>query len=257
MPSPFPGMDPFIEASGHWQDFHASLLFIAREQILATLPDRYDAGIEERVQLFDQGDLGTQTFRPDVSIRKATGAPSLGGIAILADLEPVVLESPKFDTDSVGFIEIRTLPGSELVTVIEILSPTNKVEPDRSSYLAKMEKFREAGVNLVEIDLLLDGKRLPTREALPAGDYFTFVRRKANYPKAEVYAWSLRRKLPKIPIPLKPADGDVTLDLHLAFKETFERGGYARRVRYDVPLPKNLSEADRDWAVSTAASPQR
>jgi hypothetical protein len=145
-----------------------------------------------------------------------------------------------------------------LVTVIEILSPTNKKEPGRTDYRAKMDQFCRAGVQVVEIDLLLEGERPAMEEALPIGDYFAFVTRKDKYPLCEVFAWSIRRKIPNIPIPLNPEDGDVILDLTAAFETTFERAGYGRDLQYDVPLPSVLSAADIAWAQGIVTSlPQR
>jgi hypothetical protein len=249
-------MNPFIEASGRWRDLHTNFSTVCREQLLSRLPAHYDADIEERVELLDQGDQSTQSYRPDVTVKRNTGLshPAQSRSAI-ADLEPVTLRIPKVETESVGFIEIRTLPDSRLITVIEVLSPTNKREPDRSNYLAKMEHFRQAGVHLVEIDLLLDGTRLEALEPLPAGDYYAFVRRREQYPACDVYAWSMRRHLPRIPIPLNAPDPDVMLDLDEAFRTTFDRGGYSRRVRYDLALPGNPTAADRRWAIATAKKP--
>ncbi len=85
--------------------------------------------------------------------------------------------------------------------------------------------------------------------------FYAFVRRRETYPEGDLYAWSIRRKLPKVPIPLKGIDEEVALDLDEAFKATFNSGGYSRRVRYDVPLPGNLSEADREWVKSILAKP--
>jgi hypothetical protein len=256
MPLLFPGMDPFVEASGVWPDFHHTFITICREQLLARLPANYDAGVEERVELIDQGDRSSQIFIPDVSVRHTRETdPSARGIAILEDLEPVSVILPKIETESIGYIEIRTIREGSLVSVIEVLSPTNKVDPGRRAYRLKMEQFRQASVNLVEIDLLLDGKRLETVEPLPLADYYALVSRPERYRLTAAYCWSIRRKLPKIPIPLKVPDADIALDLDEAFRTTFDRGGYARRVRYDLPLPGNLTDADREWVKSVIAKP--
>ena len=103
-------------------------------------------------------------------------------------------------------------PGRELITSIEVLSPTNKARADGDDYLAKRAALLRRGINLVEIDLLLGGERLPARETLPAGDFYAFVSRRDRRPKSDVYSWSIRRALPQIPIPLKPPDNDVSLE---------------------------------------------
>jgi len=249
-------MDPFIEASGRWRGFHTSFLSHCRDQLIARLPTNYDADIEERVELVDQGDRSAQSYHPDVSIRLQSefGFASEGNVA-LADLEPIELRTPRIEIESTGYIEIRNLPEGQLVTVIEVLSPTNKTEPDRLNYRTKMQHFRQEGVHVVELDLLLGGIRLAVVDPIPAGDYFAFVSRCEKFPLSDVYSWSIRRLLPKISVPLKRPDPDITLDLAAAFTATFDQGGYARRVRYDLPLPGNLSEADREWVKSIIAKP--
>jgi hypothetical protein len=112
-------------------------------------------------------------------------------------------------------------------------------------------------VNLVEIDLLLGGERLPARDPLPAGDFYAFVSRRERRPESEVYAWSIRRAIPRIPIPLKSPDPDVLLDLAAAFATTYEQGRYDRTLRYELPMLETRSAADREWAAETARLPRR
>src|SRR5439155_20452495 len=55
---------------------------------------------------------------------------------------------------------------NELVTVIEVLSPTNKLPGSDGSreYAHKRERLLESHVNLVEIDLLRGGQRIDRSE---------------------------------------------------------------------------------------------
>lgn len=115
-------------------------------------------------------------------------------------------------------------------------------------------------MNWVEIDLLTKGRRLETARPLPPGDCYAFVcrvdRRRAgdHMPPADVYAWSLRDKLPTIPIPLRAPDPDVPLDLAAAFATTYERGRYARVLRYDRPPEVAVDEATAQWLAERAAA---
>jgi hypothetical protein len=253
--NPYPGMNPFIEANGRWKDFHMTFLTTCREQLITRLPAHYRARLNERVQLIDQGDHSFASYRPDVSVVRTTRASDeSGGVATLIDLEPVICRNMEVETESVGYIEIHTASNDQLVTVIEVMSPTNKKEPGRAEYRSKMEQLRRSGVHAVEIDLLLGGERLNMRELLPIGDFYTFVTRKEFYPRCEVYAWSIRRKLPRIPIPLNQPDKDVVMDLAAAFETTFQRGGYGEDLDYNVPLPESLDAADREWAASFVKS---
>ncbi|MBX6316783.1 MAG: DUF4058 family protein, partial [Isosphaeraceae bacterium] len=139
-----------------------------------------------------------------------------------------------------------------LVTVIEVLSPTNKTGSGREEYLEKRRELIDRPVNLVELDLLLGGRRLPMAEPLPPGDYYALVSRAERRPQAEVYAWTIRQPLPTIPIPLRPPDPDVPLDLAAIFATAYERGRYARSLDYGAPLTVPLAETDRLWAEGLA-----
>ena len=112
------------------------------------------------------------------------------------------------------------------MTVIEILSPTNKTGSVRIDYIKKRKQWIRQPVNVVEIDLLLGGHRLPVRGFLPTGDYYAFVSRSNRRPNCDVYAWSIRRELPAIPIPLSIPDPDVLLDLRAVFAQTYDGAPY-------------------------------
>ena len=204
MPSPFPGMDPYIEANGIWPDFHLEFISACRAKLNRALPDGYAARIEERKQ---------------------------------------------------RFIEVVRFPEERLVTSIEILSPANKRPgDDRVAYLAKRTDLLLHQINLVEIDLLLAGRRLPMGAPLPPGTHCTFVTRGADASTCGVYGWAARDPLPTIPIPLDAGAADVALDLAAAFADAYDRGRFDRLLRYDRPPPPPLDAADRDRAAGLAAS---
>jgi hypothetical protein len=99
---------------------------------------------------------------------------------------------------------IHEVPTMEIVTVIETLSPANKraSSDGREQYLAKRQEILQSRTNLVELDLLRGGKRLPA-VGMPSGDYFALVSRGHRRPRTDVFHWTLRQPLPTIPIPLK------------------------------------------------------
>ncbi len=148
------------------------------------------------------------------------------------------------------WIEIVSLQELELVTVVEILSPSNKLGEGRGEYLTKRDSLIDQPVNLVEIDLMLGGRPMPMGKRLPAGHYVAIVARAGERPNAQVYTWNIRHPLPPIPIPLRAPDADVLLDLEQAFDVTYRLGRFDRQVRYHRPLPLNmpLHTADREWA---------
>lgn len=256
MSSPFPGVDPFIEASGRWIGFHNILIVHCSELLNAGLPEDYAAVVDERVELIDvSDDSRRRKRRPDVAVVSDPGvSPGTGAVAtaVATEIDPTTVTLPDYDEVPESYIDIISLPGRELVTSIEILSPTNKSKSDGGDYLAKRAALLRRGINLVEIDLLLGGDRLPARDPLPPGDFYAFVSRRERRPKSDVYAWSIRRALPKIPVPLKSPDPDVLLDLATAFKTTYDRGRYDRSLQYDLPLAGSLDPADRNWAMERA-----
>jgi len=250
MPSPLPGMDPFLESQGFWQDFHTSLLTYCREVVNALLPVHYVALIEERISLVDLTGEARLGFRPDVSIvreERVTATPRDQGS--VATLEPVAVPLARKDLDEVPerWIEIKRLPDLALVTVIELLSPTNKSGLGRGQYLQKRRELLDQPVHLVEIDLLLRGQRLPMGGPLPPGDYYAFVSRAASRESSDVYAWSIRRALPAIPIPLSPPDPDLSLDLATVVARAYDQGRYHRLIHYADPLDLPLNAEDQNW----------
>ena len=251
MASPFPGMDPYLEASGAWMGFHHALVTHLHDELNQRLPDHYAAIIDERVQLVDLDEGTGRERRPDVGVIREDAprrtSPPNGGVATLTEVEPVTLTTRRYEPDTQGYVNVIRLPEHELVTSIEILSPSNKVSPGSGEYLMKQRAMRAQGVNLVEIDLLLEGKRFEFVETLPTGDFFAFVSRASQHPRCDVYGWSIRHRLPKIPIPLRPPDADISLDLASLVALTYERGRYSRSMPYASAINLAISEADREW----------
>lgn len=70
----------------------------------------------------------------------------------------------------------------------------------------------------------------------------------------DVYAWSIRRKLAKIPVPLRVPEPDVVIDLSALFSTTYDRGRYLRTLPYQKPLELPLSPDDLKWAAEQARS---
>jgi hypothetical protein len=129
-------------------------------------------------------------------------------------------------------------------------APSNKGGSGRADDLARRDALIDQPVNLVEVDLLLSGSRMPVSGKLKPGEYVAVVARAERRPQADVYAWPMRQPLPVLPIPLRAPDPDISLDLGEAFRMTYDRGGYARVMRYGRPLPEGLpvSAEDRKWA---------
>jgi hypothetical protein len=138
-------------------------------------------------------------------------------------------------------------PDASLIAVLELLSPTNKEGDGRQLYLEKRNELLRETVHLVELDLLLGGKRLPIKGKLPPGDYFASVARGDQRPWCEVYGWKLSEPLTRIRLPLKPPDPDLIFDLPGLLAEAYRKGRYARDLPYASAPPVALAEENARW----------
>jgi hypothetical protein len=256
MPSPFPGIDPYIESQGYWPDFHAAFNLYCRDALNEILPDEYEARLAEQLRLIEIAEPSDRTALPDVSVIHGGPGPRsfTQGAGGLLTLEPIAIDLPMEQLQEVRdlWIEIRRRPDRSLVTAIEVLSPTNRIGEGFWDYQAKRRKLIHQDVHLVELDLLVRGRRLPMSQDLPPGDFFAFVSRAGHRPRCDVYAWSVRQPLPRIPIPLLAPDPDVVLDLPALFTTGYDRGRYARWLDYAAPLDLPLAPEDRAWAEELA-----
>jgi hypothetical protein len=246
-------MDPYLESPAFWSDFHATFINYWREAVANQLPDSYEARIDERVNLVELRPQKIRRFEADVAI---TQGPRLEGAAAaasgVATLEPVVLPLLLEEETSETYIQILHRSDRTLVAVLELLSPSNKEEPDRSTYLARRNTLLHHDVHLVELDLLLKGQRILLAEPYPSGHYFALVADATRRPNCDVYAWTMRQGLPPIPIPLRPPDPAIWVDLAAVFAITYERGRYARSIDYTQPPPISLRGDDLTWVVERA-----
>lgn len=257
MAGPFPGMDPYLEFQASWLDFHNRLIAEISNELGAGLPDSYVARVDERIEVVDSGPDPPDSYRPDVLVGRfdeGSARPGSSATAPAAMLEPMRVEILDRDPDElrVTWVEIRALPELELVTVVEVLSPSNKSWQGRRAYLDKREELHASRVNLVEIDLLLGGAPLPMKQRIESGAYYAIVARGVRLPAAEVYRWTVRDPLPRLPIPLREPDPDVVIDLASLTTRVYNLGRYPRTLRRDLPLPEAalLKPEDRAWVES-------
>ena len=256
MPSPFPGMDLFIEGP-EWEDFHQGFIAELSGALVPLVRPRYVVRRERRVYVEHQPDAEDRVLRADVAVTAPTREPSSAGpgSSSATALAPVAVHLPMPEERREAFLTIRDRQSMEVVTVVELLSPGNKRagSDGRRQYLSKREEILASETHLVELDLLRGGKRLPTVEPLPPADYYVFVCR--NHPRylAEVYPWTVRAVLPRIPIPLAGDDPDVLVDLQQVFTATYDRAGYDYSLAYGQPIDPPLSEADAAWAAEIVA----
>jgi Protein of unknown function (DUF4058) len=249
MPSPFPGMNPYFERANHWPDFHNEFLTFLRRQLAPQIAPNYIVQLENHVYIHDLPPEPRRLLgRPDISVVRsdilAAGRPNL---ALLE--APAEVQLPAVDIERVAFLEIRDREGRDLVTVIELLSPSNKRPgDDRQQYLAKRREILRSTAHLVEIDLLRGWTPMPA-ENRPEGDYSVLVSRAGQRPRAEFWPIRLRDRLPVIPIPLRAADRDGRVDLQEVLHQAYDGPEYEIFIYAGPPEPP-LSAQDAEWAAT-------
>lgn len=218
MPSPFPGMDPYLENRLVWEDFHTTFLVSLRAALKPLLPSDFVARLEERLY---------------------------------------VVEWAYKETAKEVFLEIRRVrePG-EIVTVIELLSPANKESGrGREEYLRKQRDLLASDTHLIEIDLLREGTYTlaPSQTALRSEyghwDYLVSLHRApatSGYHDFAVWPLTVRDRLPEILVPLTDDQPDLVLDLQAVFNRAYDEGP-TETIDYSQPCIPPLSESDSDW----------
>jgi hypothetical protein len=250
MPSPFPGMNPYLEQDDVWHDFHERFLPAAAEAIGVQIQPDYIVKIDEHIyvhelpagsrRLIGRADLGVTPGRP-------AHEPPPAGVGLLE--APARVRLPAVDIESESFLEIRDRRSREVVCVIELPSPSNKRPgPDREQFLAKRGQILNSPAHLVEIDLLRVGDAMPSEDR-PACTYSVAVSRAGDRPVAGFWPIGLRERLPAIPIPLRPPHPDAQLDLQALLHRIYDAAGYAYYIYEGSPSPA-LAPEDAAWARS-------
>jgi Protein of unknown function (DUF4058) len=261
--SPFPGVDPYVEAQGYRQDFHTRFITYACDALNDVLPAGHVAQLGEELRLAEMPVRTRKSVLPDVTIvgkehrtrrRMAPAGEATGAVVI----EPVMLPLPsRYMEVRDAWIEIRHGTHRKQIAMIQVLSPTNKAGAGFAEYQARRGKLIRQRIHLVELDFLLRGERLPMERTLPVGDFYALVSRSERRPESAVYAWTINEPLPSIPIPLSRPDPDVILDLGSVFATAYERGRYAKLIDYSIPPSAVKKPADRAWVERTAKAARR
>jgi hypothetical protein len=276
MPSPFPGMDPYLEHPARWPEVHLYLILAIQDELLPQLGPRYYVAVEQRLRSIDPTDpteLALIGIADEAVVaytaadRPGDGAPGVNGAAVdhHARAPGAQRASPRVVTVSLPrpvevrerYLEVREAASNEVVTVIEVLSPTNKRGRGRREYEEKRLAIAGSLTNLVEIDLLRAGDPLPVHrqedpaargERLAQGDYRVLVSRGFRGHQADLYPIDVREPLPCVSVPLAREDAEPALDLQKVLRSVYERGRFESRIEYrEDPVPP-LPEAHVEWA---------
>ncbi|MBI2219498.1 MAG: DUF4058 family protein [Candidatus Rokubacteria bacterium] len=249
--SPFPGMDPYLER--HWRDVHARLVLGACNAIQPRLGGDLRARIDERL-VVESALEARRAIHPDVRVfeRGVSGRPVEPAVGV-GVAEPLVVS---LEIEPVGerFVQIIDVAsGGRVITVIEFLSPTNKMPGDgQIKYRKKQQECLDADINLVEVDLTRTGERefLYPVVNLPRAyqtTYLACVYRGFGFHRCEFYRMPLRERLPAIRIPLRPTDADVALDIQHLVEQAYADGRYDD-IDYREPCRPPLDPDDVAWA---------
>ena len=268
MLSPFPGMDPYLEAPDIWPDFHDRLATEISTEMNRGLPAPYYARLEMRpeVGIVDEG-KARRRIVPDIAVVRPRGVPAGQGVAVLDRPRRDVSNSLEITLAGEPirhhFVEIRdSSRGHKLVTLIEILSPSNKRPgPDRDAYRAKQVEVLASDASLIEIDLLRGGEHiLPdvnlsafVSQIEPPPDYLVLIsrawKRGAGGVGYEVFPCGLREWLPCLPVPLKEGEATIPLDLQFVANRAYAGGPYLKgAVDYSQPPDPPIVPGDAAWA---------
>ncbi len=250
MPSPFPGMNPYLENPEFWPEVHHLLISILAETLNPQVLPKYRVAIEKRVYQMN-GDDALFVGIPDVTVEKKRTATkeSQSNVAVATlPSTPVSVTVPVPLEFREGYLEVREVATKEVVTVIEVLSPSNKRPgKGRETYEEKRREVLGSRTHLVEIDLLRGGEPMPVSGSNIQGNYRILVSRSLSRPRADLYVFNLQDLIPTFPLPLRTEDTEPIIDLHRLLNLIYDRAGLAFAIDYSrEPVPP-LAATNAEW----------
>jgi hypothetical protein len=213
-------MDPYLEDDALWPHFQHQLVLSLYQHLLPVLVDRYRARVAQRCYVTEQA-LFTSIIR-----------------------EP----------HNEDYIEIRQRADGRLITLLDVVSPSNKLTPSgRAAYHVTRREGRSANAGMVEIDLLLRGQPMLeySRDGLPDWDYAVTVTRSPQPDRYEIYTATLQKRLPRFRLPLAADDRDTVLDLQTVFSRCYDQGSFSGKIDYRRDPSTPLNDEDRRWLEET------
>jgi hypothetical protein len=245
-------MDPYLEHPGLWEDVHTRLIVAIADALGPQVRPHYRVAVERRTYLavFAPGEFEL-VGKPDVLIASPPGIAAPAPSATTAiGMVPRVGELPMPDEVVERYLEVRDVTTGEVITTIEILSPTNKLTREgRRQYERKRLRILGSATHLIEIDLLRSGEPFPIRvqNGDPVSSYRIVVSRAQQRPLADVYLFGLRDAIPDIPVPLRPGEAEPILRLNRILHDLYDRAGYEQVIDYRKPLDPAPVPEDGTW----------
>ncbi len=245
-------MHPYLEQPIFWSDFHSRLIVGIADALAPSLLPRYYVGVATRTYL-DGTDEELLVGIADAIVLSATGQsqsmPPVTNTAIATPTRPQPVVLPMPTEVKQRYLEIREAGSDAVITVIEVLSPTNKRKgAGRTAYEKKRQQILTSASHLVEIDLLRGDEPMAMRGTNTLTDYRILMSRSQDRPKADLYGFTLREAIPEFPLPLQEMTEMVMVDLQAIVRGIYDRGGYSIRIDYQQPVPSPvLSVEDQQW----------
>lgn len=231
-------MDPYLEDPALWPDFHDALAGEIRALLNRNLPAPYYAQLGVREEIDIVGDGAVRRIDPDVAVRRSSDAGRTAQAVLdspRADIDESIEVAVEDEHSEVNFVEIRdSRRNHEVVTLIEILSPSNKRPGwDGQQYRQKRNEVFGSTTSIVAIDVVRDGDRswLGTevvqrlRAFEPPPEYVVLVQRSwKRSPRLmfDLFPVPLAERLPVIGVPLREGEPDAALDLQFAVQEAYD-----------------------------------
>lgn len=242
-------MDPYLEQPALWPNVHSSLIIAMRDELAPRLRPKYYVSVEERTVQLGPDDLAF-SVRPDVAVQQAPPRRTHeAGSLYLENPTSVTVQVPMPEEMQERYLEIREAGLERVVTVVELLSPANKVaSTGRRAYERKRLGILGSLTHLVEIDLLRRGDPLPVWGYSQPSDYRILVSRAPQRPQAQLFPFSVRQAIPPFSLPVAEDDPEPEVDLNRLLHEVYDRAGYDLRIDYDQSPDPPLAPADAHWA---------
>ena len=266
--NPFPGMNPYLEDPLIWPGFHNQLIARMAFELGPQVPANYRVDIQERTEVVTIGGSASEpTFRiPDARVTATSDLPDRLELApaytntattATAPLENgVAVRVAMLEEARVTYLYVQRMPDWKVVTIVEVLSPTNKIPGEgRTNYLHKRDEVFASGVSLVEIDLLRGGQPMPLQTVLPPSHYRILVSRGWERPDAVLYPFNVQQAIPKFTLPLSPDDDEPEVNIGPIVNALHHNARYAQVVRYaDRPPGPALATEFQEWVDERVAS---
>jgi len=246
-------MDPYLESPDLWPDVHHGLISEIQGSLNPLLRPNYVARVELRVYVSDEDDPGREVIIPDIRVEsgpKRLGASKPKQFSAVAVAEPLTIPLLLDDEIEEARLEIRHRPSDSRVTIIEVLSPANKIRGshDRISFMNERRETLASAVHWVELDLVRAGLPSVTRPRLVPSDYRILVSRAEEQRDGCYWPIGVRQPFPPFGIPLRGKDPDVPLDLRAVLDAAYDHGAYDLSIDYRREPDPPLQRKDRTWA---------